>query len=109
MNLVCIKCPRGCEIVIDGKSISGNACPKGEEYAKEELISPHRIVTYLVKSKDSVIPVKTDKEVPKTKIFDVVEEISKLKIDKANIGDVVIENVLGLGVNVVVAGKKYTN
>lgn len=107
MNLVCIKCPRGCEITIDGDKISGNACVRGLEYAKEEMTNPVRIVTYLAKSGDTVIPVKTDGEVPKSRIFDVVKEISKLNITSGNIGDIVIENVLNLGVNVIITGKKY--
>ena len=107
MKLICIKCPRGCEITINGDSITGNACPRGLEYAKEELTCPMRTVTYLCKSGDLVIPVKTDKDVPKSKIFDVVNEISKLNIGDAKIGDILIENVLGTGANVVVTGNKY--
>lgn len=107
MNLICIKCPRGCEINIENNIITGNACPKGEEYAKEELTCPKRIVTYLAKSGNSVFPVKTDGEVPKSRVFDVVNEISKLNVTNPKIGDVVIENVLKLGVNVVVTGNKY--
>lgn len=107
MKLICIKCPRGCEITINGDSITGNACPRGLEYAKEELTCPMRTVTYLCKFGDLVIPVKTDKDVPKSKIFDIVNEISKLNISDAKIGDILIENVLGTGANVVVTGNKY--
>ena len=39
-KLVCIVCPRGCIIEADvselGVKISGNGCPKGAAYAKEE-------------------------------------------------------------------------
>ena len=37
MELICIKCPRGCNIKIDGTVIAGNLCPRGEIYAKEGL------------------------------------------------------------------------
>lgn len=107
MSLICIKCPRGCEISVEGDNISGNACPKGAEYAREEMTCPKRIVTYLAKCDNSIIPVKTDKEVPKSKIMDVVNEISKLHLSNAKIGDIVIQNVLNLGVNVIVTGNKY--
>lgn len=107
MNLICIKCPRGCEINIDGEQITGNACPKGAEYAKEELTCPKRIVTYLAKCGDGVVPVKTTAEVPKSMIFDVVNEISKLNISNPHIGDIVVANVLNLNCNVIITGNKY--
>lgn len=108
MKLICIKCPRGCEITVDNGNITGNACPRGLEYAKEEMTCPMRTVTYLAKCGDVVVPVKTDKDVPKTQVFDVVNEISKLHLDNVHIGDVVIENVLGTGANVIVTGEKYS-
>ncbi len=107
MKLICIKCPRGCEITVNGDSITGNACPRGLEYAKEEMTCPMRTVTYLAKTESGVVPVKTDKDVPKSKIFEVVEEISKLKLKKSQIGDVVIKGVAGLDANVIVTGDEY--
>ena len=107
MKLICIKCPRGCEITVNGDSITGNACPRGLEYAKEEMTCPMRTVTYLAKTERGVVPVKTDKDVPKSKIFEIVEEISKLKLKKSQIGDVVIKGVAGLDANVIVTGDEY--
>ena len=39
MKLVCIRCPRGCNLNITKKSngqiiVTGNSCPRGEEYGK---------------------------------------------------------------------------
>lgn len=107
MNLICIKCPRGCEITVDGEKIQGNACPRGLDYAKEEMTCPKRIVTYLAKSVDGIVPVKTDIEVPKDKIEQIVEVISNLNLGKTSIGDVVVSNVLGLNANIVVTGNPY--
>ena len=107
MKLICIKCPRGCEITIDGEKITGNSCPRGLDYAKEEQTCPMRTVTYLAKSKGYVVPVKTDRDVPKSKITEVVDEIAKLELKDTKIGDIVIQNVLGLGANVVVTGDRY--
>ena len=107
MKLICIKCPRGCEITVNGDSITGNACPRGLEYAKEEMTCPMRAVTYLAKAESGVVPVKTDKDVPKSKIFEVVDKISKLKLKKSQIGDVVIKGVAGLDANVIVTGDEY--
>ena len=107
MKLICIKCPRGCELDVDGDKIFGNLCPRGVEYAKEEQVSPKRIVTALAKMGKFIVPVKTNIDVPKDRIFDVLEEISKLNLDTAKIGDIVIENCLGLGVDIVVTGYPY--
>lgn len=109
MKLICIKCPRGCELNIDGESITGNACPRGMDYAREELTNPKRIVTYLVKTKYGIVPVKTDTEVPKDMIDRVLEEIASLNLDKTQIGQIVISNILGTGANVIVTGNPYNN
>ena len=107
MKLICIKCPKGCELTIDGDNVSGNQCMRGVDYAKEELISPKRIVTSLLKTKDGLVPVKSDKEVPKDQIFNVLDEIKKIRVDSVKIGDIVIKNCLGLGINIVVTGKEF--
>ena len=107
MKLICIKCPRGCELNIDGEAITGNSCPRGIDYAKEELTNPKRIVSYLAKCKNGIVSVKTDIEVPKDKINDVINEISKLYLDDTEIGQIVINNILGTGANVKVTGEPY--
>ena len=107
MELVCIKCPRGCNLVINNETITGNLCPRGVDYAKEEMTCPMRIVTALIKSSNNVIPVKTSAEVPKDKINDVLKEISKMKSKQLKIGDIVKKNICGLGVDIVVTGEPY--
>ena len=106
MNLVCIKCPRGCLLTVTQDSVTGNVCPKGIDYAREELVCPMRTVTSLVRVGDSVVPVKTSKDIPKEKINDVLFEISKVKLTSSYIGMVVIKNVLNLNCDVVVTGNK---
>ena len=52
-RLTCILCPNGCELTITycgeptGESISvdGTACPKGVDYAVEEMTAPKRTLT----------------------------------------------------------------
>ncbi|MGN0961051.1 MAG: DUF1667 domain-containing protein [Christensenellales bacterium] len=108
MELICIKCPRGCNISIEGDKISGNLCPRGEEYAKEEMTCPMRMVTALMKTKNGqIVPVKTSREVPKTDIDKVLDEISKVSAEYTKIGDIVIKNVANLGVDIVITGEPY--
>ena len=107
MKLVCIKCPRGCELDVDGENITGNFCPRGIDYAREEWTCPMRTVTALVKVKDTVVPVKTDKEVPKAQVFKVLEEIAKVHLNDTKLGQVILKNVAGTDANVIVTGNKY--
>ena len=105
-ELICITCPRGCHLVVDDNlNVSGNFCPRGETYAKAELTHPVRMVTSTVaiQSKSEVrLPVKTKDPIPKELIFSVMEEIRKAVV-KAPIliGDVVISNVCGSGIDVI--------
>ena len=49
--------------------------------------------------------VKTSNTVPKERIFDVVAEIGKLTAgEDVQIGDVLLKDVLGLGVDIIVTG-----
>lgn len=107
MKLICIKCPKGCEISVDGESIKGYSCPRGIEYVKEELSNPMRTVTAIVKTKYGVVPVKTSKDVPKAKIKEILKEISKIKVESTQIGDILIKNVLDTGADIVVTGNAY--
>ena len=105
-NLICIVCPRGCHLSVDDDlNVTGNGCKRGVEYAKRELTHPTRMVTSTVKIEGSIevrLPVVTKDPIPKEKIFDVMKEINKTTVKcPVNIHDVVIENVLGLGVDII--------
>ncbi len=108
--LTCIVCPRGCTLTVsladDGKEIkdiSGFACKRGKEYAETECTHPKRTVTSTVMCEDgSVIAVKTSAPVPKEKVFEVMDKINSARARVGTrIGDSVISDVLGLGVDVI--------
>ena len=104
---ICINCPRGCnlKVCVDGDKISvtGNNCPLGEKYGISEILNPVRTVTSIAKTdKENYVSCKTEKPIPKDKMFDVVSEIKKLTVkEPISIKDVLIENVCGLGVNII--------
>jgi CxxC motif-containing protein len=110
-EMVCINCPRGCTLEVEWEEgskdvkVTGNFCPRGAAYGKSEILAPARTVTSTAKVEGGVIPrvsVKTDKPIPKGRIFDVMAEINKLDVTApVKIGDVLIPNVLGLESNVV--------
>ena len=109
-RITCIMCPNGCNLSAvrnsDGTvSVSGNLCPKGVTYATEELTAPRRTVTTTVKLKGAsaaALPVKTDKTIPKEKIFDVINELAGLEINApVSVGDIILPDAAGTGADIV--------
>ncbi len=99
-SLTCIECPIGCPIEVEvenGKpvSITGYTCPRGKSYAESEVICPRRVVTSTVKATDgTLVPVKTERPVKKSDIFDVMQKINKATVMlPVKIGDIVVENI----------------
>ena len=80
-QLTCIICPRGCQLTIDDNlNVTGNFCKRGQIYALEELTNPSRTLTTTIRvrnRKDVLIPVRTNKKVPKDKLFDIMQIINK--------------------------------
>lgn len=113
-ELICINCPMGCNLsasVEDGKviSVSGWSCRRGESYAREELTNPTRTVTALARVLGSDVPlsVKTERPIPKALVFDSVEALSGvLARPPVAIGDIILENVCGTGVNFVATSER---
>ncbi|MBU3878279.1 DUF1667 domain-containing protein [Faecalicatena sp. AGMB00832] len=109
-ELVCIGCPMGCvmQVEMEGEevlSVSGNTCTKGERYARKEVTDPTRIVTTTVKVKNGTaerVPVKTKSDIPKGKIFGCLRALKNVEaIAPVRIGDVILKNVAGTGVDIV--------
>ena len=109
MKMICINCPKGCELDVeksdDGTvTVTGNACPRGEEYGRSELVNPTRMVTGLVRvaGMRKPLPVKTKTAIPKVKIDAVLFALHQTTVQlPVRIGDVIIQNVAETGVDVV--------
>ena len=109
-KLTCIECPVGCRLSVDVENskvvkVSANKCPKAEQYAISEVENPARVLTSAVMGQGlglKMIPVKTDKPIPKSRIFEAMAEIKKIKVDRPlNAGDQVVKNFLRSGVNLI--------
>ena len=109
-ELTCIGCPMGCPLTVEienneVKSVAGNTCKRGEDYAKKEVTNPTRIVTSSVRVKggDRVsVSCKTKSDIPKSKIFDVARALKDVEaVAPVRIGDVLVEDVAGTGVQIV--------
>ena len=98
-NLICIACPRGCRLTVtidtatDIIDVSGNSCPKGLTYGKQEVLCPMRTLTTTVASKQSPrneettgfgepkfirLPVKTECEIPLEEMTSMIEKIRSI-------------------------------
>ena len=108
-KIICIGCPKGCHIEIDEATFQckGNACPRGAEYAKNELTDPRRTLTSTVVIEGTAIrrcPVKSDSPLPKDMVQAAAKELDKVRITApVKVGDVIVENILGTGCNIICA------
>ncbi len=110
-ELICINCPLGCLLtvtLVDGEVtlVAGNTCPRGDAYGRKEVTNPTRIVTTTVpvdgSATERMVSVKTATDIPKGKMLDVVRELADVRAQApVAIGDVVLANVAGTGVDVI--------
>lgn len=109
-EFVCIRCPLGCNITVETegaeiKSITGNTCPRGADYVTKELTDPRRVVTSLVRVEGGELPVvsvKTVSDIPKASMKECVRQLGQLVLRApVAMGEVVVKNVCGSGVDVV--------
>ena len=111
-ELVCISCPIGCILTVtmnkEAIQVAGHQCKLGERYAEKEVTNPSRMLTTSIKIFNEegasylMLPVKTSAEIPKDRVLDCLKVIKSLRLTApVDIGEVVIENILDLGVDVV--------
>ena len=102
-ELICIVCPLGCSLQVeqddDGtvRSVKGNTCPRGAAYGKEEVTNPTRTLTSTVRTADGrLVAVKTDRPIPKGKLFEAMERVNKVTAQTpVSIGDVLLDDLFG--------------
>jgi CxxC motif-containing protein len=105
----CIVCPTGCQIqaISKGSDIvfEGYTCKRGLEYAQQEFYEPKRILTTTMRVGNGflpLIPVRTNKPILKEKLNEALTEIAKTEVNAPiKMGDILIENILGLESNVI--------
>lgn len=107
-ELICITCPKGCRLTVDesdGIKVNGYGCERGIVYARKELTDPTRVLTSTVKAEGGPLarlPVKSDRDVPKPMLRDIVIELEKITAHcPVQCGQVLVENILGTGANIV--------
>ena len=105
-EFVCIMCPQGCSLEVEMeegqvKEVRGNTCPKGEQYALQEALSPMRNIATSVLVDGGDLPlasVRLSAPIPQEDIFRAMEEILKAHVAApVTIGPKAIENIQGTG------------
>ncbi len=113
-RITCILCPRGCSVECspglegDDYRIRGNSCPKGADYVLEEMLKPMRMLTTTVSTISTIhprLPVRTSGKIPREMIFPAMKAIRKIMVEKPAVpGDVVVEDFLELGIDLISSG-----
>lgn len=110
-EFVCIVCPNSCRLTVSEENgeikVTGNKCKRGEEHGTREYINPMRMLTSTIVVEDGEknrISVVSSDEIPKVQLMDCLKELYKTKV-KAPIylNDVIANNILGTGVDIVAA------
>lgn len=85
--------------------VVGNKCPRGKQYAIDEIVSPKRILTTTVRINNSIhpcLPVISDKPIPKDKIFACIKVLKDVEVTSpVEINQIIVENILDLGINII--------
>jgi CxxC motif-containing protein len=112
MEMTCIVCPIGCLLAVeragDDISVSGNRCPRGAAYAREELLAPKRVVTATCRASGSEggevrrIPCRSSAPFPKEMAGELLSAIYGIEVPlPVRLGQVLISDALGTGIDVI--------
>jgi CxxC motif-containing protein len=87
------------------KTATGYTCKRGSDYAKLEVTSPKRMLTTTVRVRDgelNLLPVASDKPLPKNKVLPAARCLAGVQVvAPIKEGDIIYENILDLGVNII--------
>jgi CxxC motif-containing protein len=127
-TLTCIVCPMGCSLTVEEGApgadefpeltVTGNRCPRGAAYAREEIRAPQRIVTATCgiggegpPGRDDAgggaetprrLPVKTTIPCPKEKIPALLADIYRIRVTlPVKAGDLILPDWRGSGIDVI--------
>lgn len=108
-KIICIECPLGCEIEVerhDGDLVaSGNACPRGERYARQEATDPRRVLTttvFIRGARHPMLPVKSAEPLPKDCLKECMYRLATVTVEApVECSDTVCEDICGTGIDIV--------
>ncbi len=103
-SVTCILCPRGCALRYHGNGeVSGNRCPRGEEYARQERDAPLRTLTASMRdTKGCAVAVRSSAPLPKKELLRAARELRRITLtaEQRPINTVVVSDLLHLGIDI---------
>ena len=107
-EMICIICPNGCKLEVtygDSITVKNALCPKGEQYARDELMNPVRNLTSTVKVLDGVLPlvsVRSTKPIAKDKLTEMVRFLKTMEIKApVEFQQIICEDIFNTGVDII--------
>jgi len=108
-EFVCIVCPASCRLTVEEHNgvirVTGNTCPRGEEYARQEYAEPKRLLTTTVLTDGRLhrrLPVVSNGEIPKAMLRTCLGELYALRVTlPVACGDVLVQDICGSGVDII--------
>ncbi|HRA66064.1 MAG: DUF1667 domain-containing protein [Caldilinea sp.] len=113
-HYLCIGCPMGCRLEVDEDieshaivEVRGFSCRRGREYALQEHTDPRRIVTTTVaidQARWRRLPVRSEIAAPKDKGIAICRALRSVRVSApVAMGDIIVSDILGTGVNIIAA------
>lgn len=118
-EFVCIVCPRGCALRVfvrtaqgagggtapEVEGVEGNACKRGEDYARSEVVDPRRTLTSTVRVEGFArrrLPVRSSGSLPLARLKDAARALDSVVADRPlRCGEVLVRDLLGLGIDII--------
>lgn len=112
----CTTCPSECLLtveverdadgaVVEVHSVTGNSCPRGDKFARQELTCPMRVLTTTVAvsgGDEALLPVRTTEAIPLALHTQAMDLIRGLVVDAPiRMGDVVLKDLLSTSINLI--------
>jgi CxxC motif-containing protein len=112
-EIICIGCPLGCHVALkisdkgEIENLVGNQCKEGKEYVIAEFQAPVRVftATVLTEGDGRLLSVRTNKAIHRNQLKEFMRALSKVRVEPPlKPGQVIIHNMLGMGVDLVATG-----
>ncbi len=90
---------------LESFTVTGNACPRGEAYAKKEMTTPERTLTCTVAvtgGNRPLVSAKTAGEVPKAQLLGCMQVVRRITVNAPiQAGQVLAYDILHTGINLI--------
>ncbi len=107
IKMSCTTCPSGCTLLVTAQgdtveTVTGNRCPKGVLFAKQELVMPMRMFTSTVRCEDGLLPVRSTTAIPLAKMSAAMDCVRACVVHHGvHRGDVIVPDFVGDGADLI--------